>query len=276
MNAVEVKGLSKSFGGFELKDISFALPAGCIMGIVGENGAGKTTTLKLLLGITDRDSGSVNILGGKTAPAEKIGVVFDECKFHESFTAYDVNRVLKSIYKSWEINRFFELLDKFEVPRNTRIRSLSRGMKMKLSIAAALSHNAQLLVLDEPTSALDPVVRDEILDMLYDFVSDERHSVIISSHIVSDLEKICDYIAFLHKGRLLLFEEKDELLNDCAAVQISNNELESIDKSGIIGVRKTDFGTTAILRKEAAAGFENKTPVNLEELFLYMVRGEDK
>lgn len=278
MNAVEVKELTKKFKGFTLDHVSFSLPAGCIMGLVGENGAGKSTTLKLLLNMIQKDSGRITILGKdeKNIDKNEIGVVFDECRFHESFTAKDINQVLKSIFQRWNEQQFFDYLNRFEVPSNKKLKEFSRGMKMKISIAAAVSHDAKLLILDEPTSTLDPVVRDEMLDIFYDFISDEQHSIIISSHIVSDLEKVCDYIAFMHKGKMILCEEKDRLLQECRLAQMSEAEFSAIDKDEIIGSRKTSFGITAVIRKAAAAQIRNTQPINLEDLFVYMIRGEEK
>lgn len=278
MNAVEVKELTKKFKGFTLDHVSFSLPAGCIMGLVGENGAGKSTTLKLLLNMIQKDSGRITILGKdeKIVDKNEIGVVFDECRFHESFTAKDINQVLKSIFQRWNEPQFFNYLNRFEVPSNKKLKEFSRGMKMKISIAAAVSHDAKLLLLDEPTSTLDPVVRDEMLDIFYDFISDEQHSIIISSHIVSDLEKVCDYIAFMHKGKMILCEEKDRLLQECRLAQMSESEFSAIDKDEIIGSRKTPFGITAVIRKTAAAQIRNTQPINLEDLFVYMIRGEEK
>lgn len=278
MNAVEVKELTKKFKGFTLDHVSFSLPAGCIMGLVGENGAGKSTTLKLLLNMIQKDSGRITILGKdeKNIDKNEIGVVFDECRFHESFTAKDINQVLKSIFQRWNEPQFFNYLNRFEVPSNKKLKEFSRGMKMKISIAAAVSHDAKLLLLDEPTSTLDPVVRDEMLDIFYDFISDEQHSIIISSHIVSDLEKVCDYIAFMHKGKMILCEEKDRLLQECRLAQMSESEFSAIDKDEIIGSRKTPFGITAVIRKTAAAQIRNTQPINLEDLFVYMIRGEEK
>ena len=278
MNAVEVKDLTKKFEGFTLDKISFTLPAGCIMGLVGENGAGKSTTIKLLLDMLRKDGGTISILGKdeKRVSKDDIGIVFDECRFHEAFTAKDINRVLKNIYKRWEEQRFFAYLNRLDVPSDKRIKELSRGTKMKISIATALCHGAKLLLLDEPTSALDPVVRDEMLDIFYDFISDEAHSIIISSHIVSDLEKICDYIASMHKGRMILCEEKDKLLSECVLAQMSDAEFAAADKKDIIGSRKTQFGITAVVKKKAAAKIQNTQPINLEDLFVYMIRGEQR
>lgn len=278
MNAVEVSNLTKNFDGFTLDHVSFTLPAGCIMGLVGENGAGKSTTLKLLLGMLNKDGGKIKIMGSdeKHIAKDDIGVVFDECRFHEAFNAKDISLVLKNIYKNWNERDFFDCLKKFDVPLNKKIREFSRGMKMKISIAAAISHNAKLLILDEPTSTLDPVIRDEILDIFYDFISDEDRSIIISSHIVSDLEKICDYIAFMSNGKLILFEEKDRLLSGCRLAQMSDAEFAAVNKEDVIGSRKTPFGITAVVKEHAAANIRNTQQINLEDLFVYMIRGERK
>lgn len=276
MNAVEVKGLTKKYNGFTLDKISFALPSGCIMGLVGENGAGKSTTIKLLLGMASKDEGTIKILGKNTNEVSKddIGVVFDECKFHEAFTAKDVNTVLENVYKRWNEKQFFDCLRKFDVPADKKIREFSRGMKMKISIAAAICHDAKLLLLDEPTAGLDPVVRNEILDIFYDFISDDKHSIIISSHIVSDLEKICDYIAFMHKGKMILFEEKDKLLSEYTLANLSESEFNSIDEADILGSNKTQFGITAVVKKKSVPKLINTQKINLEDLFVYMIRGE--
>ena len=269
----------KEFPGVRaLKGVELKVRPGTVHTLMGENGAGKSTTLKLLLNMIQKDSGRITILGKdeKNIDKNEIGVVFDECRFHESFTAKDINQVLKSIFQRWNEPQFFDYLNRFEVPSNKKLKEFSRGMKMKISIAAAVSHDAKLLLLDEPTSTLDPVVRDEMLDIFYDFISDEQHSIIISSHIVNDLEKVCDYIAFMHKGKMVLCEEKDRLLQECRLAQMSEAEFSAIDKDEIIGSRKTPFGITAVIRKAAATQIRNTQPINLEDLFVYMIRGEEK
>lgn len=274
MNVIEISGLTKSYKGFTLNNISLTLPCGCIMGLVGENGAGKSTTIKLILDMIKKDSGEIRLLGKEhtLCSKEDIGVVMDENGFPECMNIKEINKIFKNVYAGWNEKEFFGYIDRFELPLNKKIKDFSKGMKMKLAITAALSHNAKLLILDEATSGLDPVVRDEILDVFYDFTRDENHSILFSSHIVSDLEKLCDYIAFMHKGELLLCEEKDELLNNYCIVQCSENELADIDKNAVTGARKTAYGVTAVIKKSAVKENMNSIPINLEDLFVYMVR----
>ena len=209
MNAIEIKGLRKGYGNFTLGELDFTLPAGCITGLVGENGAGKSTLLRLIVGMIKADAGSLRVLGapvgGKKFRAlrEELGYVPDESYFPEMLTPRDVAAVLSRAYTRWDGAAYAALLDRFALPARKPVRSLSRGMRMKLSLAAALAHRPRLLVLDEPTGGLDPVARDGILDILNDFTRDETHAVLLSSHILSDLEKICDYVALLRRGKLL-------------------------------------------------------------------------
>ncbi len=275
MNAIEVRNLSKNYKGFSLENISFTLPSGCIMGLVGENGAGKSTTIKLILDMIKKSGGEINLLGKSNTACSKedIGVVMEENGLPESFNAKEINSVLKNIYKSWNEKEFFHYLNKFSIPTNKKIKNFSKGMKMKIHIAVALSHNAKLLILDEATSGLDPVVRDEILDIFNDFTRDENHSILFSSHIVSDLEKLCDYIAFMHKGCLLLCEEKDELLNNYCIAQCDESRINKIDKSDILSVRKSEYGVNAVIKIFPATSDMNVSPINLEDLFVYMIRG---
>ncbi len=275
MKAVEVSGLTKHFESFTLDGVTFSADSGCIIGLVGENGAGKSTTIKLILNMLKKDSGNVKLFGKDNSLADmnEIGVVFDECCFHEALSANEINKIMKNFYTKWDEKEFFSLCQKFDLPLKRKIKEYSRGMKMKISIAAALSHNARLLILDEPTSGLDPVVRDEILDIFYDFISDENRTIIISSHIVSDLEKICDYIAFMHKGKMILFEEKDTLLGDCCIINCAESDFEKIDKNDIIGFRKTQSGISAVIRKSGVPQNSYVQPVSLEDLFVYMIRG---
>jgi len=275
MNAIEIKNLSKHYKGFSLEKLNLTLPRGCIMGLVGENGAGKSTTIRLLLGMAKADSGDITVLGGKldTAARQRIGVVLDEPGYPGCMTALQIGKMLGGIYHSWEQDTFDGYLARLHIPPRKPFKDFSKGMKMKLCLAAALSHGAELLILDEATSGLDPVVRDEILDIFNDFTRDEGHSVLISSHIVSDLEKICDYIAFLHRGRLMLCREKDELLNEYAFVQGSQEEIDRLDT---IGRRDGRFGTEAIARRaEIPAGMKT-SPVTIEELFVFMAKEEQR
>lgn len=276
MNAIEVKDLSKSYKDFELKNISFALPCGCIMGLIGENGAGKTTTIKLILNMLKKDSGEIKLLGKEQTKCsmEDIGVVTEENGFPECLNASDMHRIFKNIYTNWDRELYFYYLNEFNLPIDKKIKAFSKGMKMKLYIATALAHNAKLLILDEATSGLDPVVRDEILDIFYDFTKDETHSVLFSSHIVSDLEKLCDYIAFMSRGELILFEEKDKLLNDYCLIQCDEKTLNSIDKNSILSIRKTKYSINAVIKKDAVTDKMNEQQISLEDLFVYMIRGQ--
>ncbi len=278
MHAIEIKNLSKAYKGFKIDNLNLTFPGGYILGLVGENGAGKSTTIKLILDMIHKDSGSISILGQdhKSVSKEDIGVVMEENGLPESFNADEINAVFKNIYSAWNENEYYSYLKKFSLPLNKKIKDFSKGMKMKLYIAVALSHNAKLLILDEATSGLDPVVRDEILDIFYDFTRDENHSILISSHIVSDLEKLCDYIAFMHKGKLILFEEKDELLNNYCIIQCTEDEINDFEKSSVLGVRKNEYGVSAVVKKSAVKGNSNLIPINLEDLFVYMIRGYER
>ncbi len=276
MNAVDIKGLEKHYEGFDLK-LDLQLPQGCIMGLIGENGAGKSTAIKLILGMTAPDKGSISVLGHDNsrdfAPVrQEIGVVLDEPAFPDCLSAEQVSRIMAGIYCNWDAAAFETYLKKLSIPEDKSFKEFSRGMKMKLSIAVALSHNARLLVLDEPTSGLDPVVRDEVVDIFSEFTRDETHSVLISSHIVSDLEKLCDYVAFIHRGKLLLCEEKDFLMEEYAVAHCSLAELGSLSPTAIIGRRETAYGASAIVRRDAASAAMALSPVSIEDLFIFMVK----
>lgn len=271
MNAIELRGLEKHYKDFDLK-IDLELPRGCILGLVGENGAGKSTTIRLLLGMTRADGGSIRVLGAERANKEEIGVVLDEPAYPECLTARQVGKIMAGIFKSWDPTAYEGYLKKLSLPENKRFKDFSRGMKMKLSIAVALSHRPRLLVLDEPTSGLDPVVRDEVVELFADFAREEDHSVLISSHIVSDLEKLCDYVAFLHRGRLLLCREKDALREEYGLAQLSKTDFEALDPAAVVGSRRSPYGVSAILRRDAAPAGLDLEPVSIEDLFILMVK----
>lgn len=279
MNAIEIKNLCKSYKDFKIDNLNLTLPGGYIMGLVGENGAGKSTTIKLILNMVHKDSGSITVLGKDNSDnfeltKEDIGVVLDEVGFSAYFTAKDIDKIMLNIYKNWSSSQFFDYLERLSLPTDKKFKDLSRGMKMKLGIAVALSHDARLLILDEATNGLDPVVRDEITDLFMEFTRDESHSVLISSHIVSDLEKICDYIAFIHKGKVILCEEKDKLRENYAVISCTEEQLSELNQSALIGSRKNAYGATAVVKKnEIPAGFES-SPVTIEELFIFMLKGE--
>ena len=278
MNAIEINGLTKRYKDFTLDNVSLTLPCGCIMGLVGENGAGKSTTIKLMLDMLRKNGGEIRLLGKEYTAVSKedIGVVLEENGFPESLNAFEMNKIFKNVYKQWSEEKYFEYLEKFELPAKKKIKDFSKGMKMKLYIAAALSHGAKLLILDEPTSGLDPVVRDEILDIFNDFTRDENNSILISSHIVSDLEKLCDYIAFIHKGKLILCEEKDKLLSDYSLIQCDESTFGSIDKSNVLGYRKTEYGINAVVKTDSVKGEVNVSPLSIEDLFVYMIRRKEE
>ena len=275
MNAIEITGLRKAYPDFELAGLDLCLPGGCIMGLIGENGAGKSTAIRLILDMIKPDAGSIKLFGrpnSELALKEDIGVVLDEVGFPDCLTVAQANKVLRKAYKNWDEYAFFGYLKKLSIPESKPFGDFSRGMKMKLGIAAALSHNSKLLILDEATSGLDPVVRDEVVELFSDFTRDEEHSVLISSHIVSDLEKLCDYIAFLHQGRLMLCEEKDALLAEYCFARGTASELDAIDRSNVIDRRDGRYGSEAIVRRAAAPAGLSLSPVSIEELFIFMVK----
>ena len=281
MNAIEISGLCKKYDNFSLKNINLALPQGCIMGLIGENGAGKSTTIKLILDIIKRDAGKIRILGkdilqdGKSIKND-IGVVLDEPVFPVNLNAKQINKIMKHTYSEWNEEKFFELAEKFDIDPKKAFKKYSKGMKMKLSIAVALSHNAKLLILDEPTSGLDPVIRDEIVNIFYEFTRNPLNSVLISSHIVSDLEKLCDYVAFIHKGEILLCEEKDRLLENYCTVHCTAEELSEIDAESVKGVKESPYGIEAIVERSAVPDGMEISPIGIEELFVFIIKGENK
>ena len=277
MNALEIRSLTKAYPGFTLDNLNLTLPSGCIMGLIGENGAGKSTTIKLILDMIHKDSGSITILGkdntdGIEFTKEDIGVVMDEVGIPECLTVKQVGNVMKNTFRNWDDAEYARLVQKLALPDKKQFKEFSRGMKMKLGIAIALSHNAKLLILDEATSGLDPVVRDEVVEMLSDFTRDENHSILISSHIVSDLEKLCDYIAFIHKGKLLLCEEKDQLLSEYGLVHCTAEELQSIPSCAIKYKKENPYGVELMVQRSAIPSSVNVSPISIEELFVFMVK----
>ena len=279
MNAIELKGLVKEYPGFRLGGLDLALPAGSIMGLVGENGAGKSTTIKLIMNAIKRDAGSVSVLGvdnqsrAFSGIKEDIGVVLDEAYYPEVLNSRDVGCVMAKTYRHWEPDTYENYLQRFGLPQDKAFRDYSRGMKMKLAIAVALSHQAKLLILDEATSGLDPMVRDEILDIFNEYTRQEDRSILLSSHIVSDLEKICDYIAFLHKGQLLLCEEKDRLLEEYALVRLSRERLADLPENSVVGVESDPYGVRALVRRNMVPHDLPLEHTNLEDIILFLAKG---
>lgn len=277
MNSIEIRNLTKDYKGFRLDNISLTLPSGCIMGLVGENGAGKSTTIKALLDIIKYDSGEIRLLGNepKSVAKNDIGVVLDEVGIPDMLSIKNVGSIMRNSFSSWDDKVFRDYIKRFGLPDNKKFKTFSKGMKMKLGIAIALSHNAKLLILDEPTSGLDPLVRDEITDILFEFTRNEEHSVLISSHIISDLEKICDYIAFLHKGRLMLCEEKDVLLEKYGFINVTEEQLAELDSSAVKGTKSGRYSIEAIVDRDGIPSEFEVKPITIEELFVFMVK-EDK
>ena len=283
-NCIEIKGLCKSYPDFSLQNIDLTLPGGTIMGLIGENGAGKTTTIKCILNLIRRDAGEITLLGRDNLREERaakagVGVVLDECVFHDALRPRDLERILAPVYPTWDNGLYRDYLDKFRLPGKNLIKTFSRGMKMKLSLAAALAHRPQLLILDEATAGLDPVVRDEILDEFLSFICDEDHAILISSHITSDLEKAADYITYIHEGKIVLSEAKDDILDRYGRVGCSAADLRAIDPSDLLRVRKGSFGCEALVPDRGA--FHKKYPklmvekIHLEDIMLFVGKGEE-
>ena len=278
MNALELHGLEKHYPDFALGPIDLELPGGTVCGLIGENGAGKSTTIKLILDMIDREAGTVKLFGQEEiTPLAKadIGVVMGGEGIPTCLTAPQVGKVMAGIYPNWDAAAYADWCRRFDLPENKKYGDYSTGMKMKQCLAAALSHHPKLLLLDEATSGLDPVVRDEFIDLLLDFVRDENHAILISSHIVSDLEKLCDTIAFLHKGKLLLCEDKDTLREEYALWHGTAGQLEELDKNAIVSHRVTAYGAEALVKRELVPAGSTLTPVSIEELFVLMVKGEN-
>lgn len=277
--AVKIDHLCKDFGSFALRDVSLAIPGGTILGLIGENGAGKSTVIKCLLGILRRDSGEISLLEQEgEAGLTEVGYVPDECPFSDALKVKQVGQFLSGMFSTWDGALFAHYLEKFELPEDRKVKALSRGMKMKLSISAALAHHPKLLVLDEATSGLDPVVRDEILDEFLAFLADEDHAILISSHITSDLEKICDWVVYLHKGEVTISGAKDELLAGYGKLSSSRADLGRVDPALVVGSRTGEFGCQALIKDRTV--FQQAypelplDPASLEDLMIFTTRGD--
>lgn len=283
MNALEIKNISKTYKNFKLDDVSFVLPCGHIMGLIGENGAGKSTIINCILDIIEKDSGSISVLGQKNdknnvSLKENIGVVLDASEVYDNYTVKQVENIMKDVYKQWNHEVYDYYIQKFALPLNKMIKDFSRGMKMKMAITIALSHQPKLLILDEATSGLDPIMRDEILDVFMEFVQDENHAILLSSHISSDLEKIADYIAFIHEGKLILSTSKDELIYEYGLMKCRNDEFDMIDKEDIIRYRIKTYEVEILVkdREKMAKKYPNciVDPTKLDDIMMLYVKGE--
>ena len=279
-NAIIIEKLSKSYKDFQIENFSLELPSGSIMGLIGENGAGKTTLIKLILSMIRKDSGTITVLGKDsekelTTVKNDIGVVLDEPCIPEYLKAKEINKIMKNIFANWNENTFFDYLKKLKVPENKTFKEFSKGMKMKLGLVIALSHNPKLLILDEATNGLDPVMRDEVNDIFMEFTRDAEHSILVSSHIVSDLDKICDYIAFMHNGKLMLCDEKDLLLEKYGVINCTKEELNKLNSSAIVGKKKTPYGINVLMERKNIPKGANVSSVDVEDLFIFMVKEDN-
>jgi ABC-2 type transport system ATP-binding protein len=256
-NAIEIRNVTKDYGDFKLDSITFDVPEGSVCGFIGQNGAGKTTTIKLLLDVRAKDAGEIFVFGRdmskeSAAVREDIGVVFDEMGFNEYLTAKDINIIMRNIYKNWDEKVFFDYLKRFALPSKKKCGDFSRGMRMKLQIAVALSHNAKLLVMDEPTSGLDPIVRHEILEIFREFVLEEDHTILLSTHITSDLEQIADEIVFINAGKIVLKGNKDELIERHGILKCKKDERRKISDSLVISEEDNSFGIQLLVNDRTA------------------------
>ncbi len=282
-NIIELNQVSKKYPTFQLANIDFSVPAGSIVGLLGENGAGKTTLIKLILSLLQKDSGTIQIFAHDISeennlPKEKIGVVLDNSFFSETLNAHQIESILKELYqKNWDTKLYHQYLQRFQIPEKQKIKTFSKGMKKKLEIATALAHHPNLLILDEATSGLDPVVRSEILDIFQEFIANEENSILISTHITSDLEHIADYIAVLHKGKMLLKEEKDTLQENYGILKCSAEDFEKIKKEkSILRYRKMPYSYEVLVNDKKM--WKRKEYVvdkpSLDDLMVMMIKGE--
>jgi ABC-2 type transport system ATP-binding protein len=279
-----VENLTKQYPNFKLDHVSFSIPKGTIMGLIGENGAGKSTTINAILDLIRKDEGIVTFGGQELSSnpkiiKEDIGVVFDEINFYETLTPNKVGKISAAAYKQWDDTVYNDYLKKFQLESDKEIKTFSKGMKMKLCIAVALSHKPKLLILDEATSGLDPVMRDDVLDVFLDFVQDENHSILMSSHITTDLEKVvADYITFIHEGKVLFSKPKDELRYNYGIIRCGTAFFEAVDQSEILAYRKRDYQWDLLVSDKEKARREHKTVVvddaSIDDIFLLYVKGE--
>lgn len=282
-NVIEIKDLSKTYDKFKLDDINLNIPKGIIVGLIGENGAGKTTLIKSILNLINIDSGNIKIFGksNKESDAiikEDIGIVLDNMFFPEILNAKDINLIMKDIYKNWDSDLYFNYLEKFDIPLSKKIKDLSKGMRKKLEIITALVHKPKILILDEPTSGLDPVVRDEILDMFLEFIQDENNTILLSSHITSDLEHIADRIVFIDHGKLIMNENKDEILDNYGILKCKKDDFKNINKGDIISYKKGKYEYQVLVSNKNKIKRKYKDyvidKITLDELMVLIVKGE--
>ena len=276
---LSINGLSKHYTNFDVNNVSFDIPDGMVVGLIGENGAGKSTIIKSILGVVHPDGGEIVFNGTPVsklnkAERQKISFVLDDMGLPIELTLSMLDKVLSNIYGKWDSAKFHSLVQRFQLPENKLFKEFSKGMKMKATIAVALSYESNLLILDEPTSGLDPVVRDEILQMIYDYNQENNHAALISSHITTDLEKICDYIVYIHNGRVIFNEEKDELLSKYAVYSVDEQQFKELDKAAIIKVLHREYGTDVLALKEKMPQHFDFKAVTLDDIMLFYSKGE--
>ncbi len=276
---LSINGLSKHYTNFDVNNVSFDIPDGMVVGLIGENGAGKSTIIKSILGVVHPDGGEIVFNGTPVsklnkAERQKISFVLDDMGLPIELTLSMLDKVLSNIYGKWDSAKFHSLVQRFQLPENKLFKEFSKGMKMKATIAVALSYESNLLILDEPTSGLDPVVRDEILQMIYDYNQENNHAALISSHITTDLEKICDYIVYIHNGRVIFNEEKDELLSKYAVYSVDEQQFKELDKAAIIKVLHREYGTDVLALKEKMPQDFDFKAVTLDDIMLFYSKGE--
>lgn len=279
---LRVENLTKQYAQFKLDHVSFSVPKGTIMGLIGENGAGKSTTINAILDLVRRDEGTVTFWGQELSSSkqlkEDIGVVFDGINFYETLTAAQIGKISGAAYSRWDMRLYNDYLKRFQLPSDKAIKSFSKGMKMKLCIAVALSHRPKLLILDEATGGLDPVMRDDILDIFLEFVQDEEHSILMSSHITTDLEKVADYITFIHQGKVLFSKTKDELRYRYGIIRCGAAAFDEIDKAEILAYRKEDYQWSVLVADKEKARRRYKSTVvddaTIDDILLLYVKGE--
>ena len=280
MNSILVDNLCKKFKDFYLDHVSFQVPKGRIVGFIGENGAGKSTTIHLILDELKKDSGQIKIFGEdyqQNTVKNEIGVVFDECLFHEFFTPRSMGRILSGVYAAWDHSLYIKYLENFGLSLDQPIRTFSKGMKAKLSIICAMAHKPKLLILDEATTGLDPAARDEILDLFLEFIQDEEHSIFFSSHITPDIQKIADYVILIHQGKIIFEEQKDDLIYNYGIIKCSKEQFNTIESGDYISFRKTGMCMECLVSDKTAVKKKYKNIVvdnaSVEEIMLFYIKG---
>ena len=279
-NAVEIRGLCKSFGSFGIRDLDLDIPRGYVVGLIGENGAGKTTLIKCITGANIPDSGEVRLFGSldRNGSEGRLGVVFDECHFFQQMNGEQIGKLMSSLFANWDDARYRELMSEFDIPLDKRVKDYSRGMRMRIQVAVALSHSPDLVIMDEATAGMDPAARDEFLDLVMEYMQDESHTVLMSSHITSDLERIADYIVFIHQGRIVMNGPKDEILESYGIVKGSEAAVLAVGRENIVSVKRDQFSTSALVRDRqgVAEAYPELVvdPASLDDIMVMVIRGD--